>query len=124
MPFRRAPSCATGPSCPLRGARLLVLERRDLPLVRVEPVLEPAHLLHRPSELRGHLDAPGPYELPGPLAEVPERAVQRAPRRRPVELPLPDEEPVNGPVPNSLDEVAEPHLPPRAAEGAAKEGSD
>src|SRR5512138_438579 len=114
MPFRRAPSCATGPSCRLRRARLLLLERLDLPVLRLELRLEALHLLDHPGDLRGDLHPSCPHHPPVPVTELPQRVVESPSSRGPVQLPLPDERPLDQAIPDGFEELAS-HFPSRPA---------
>src|SRR5574341_521171 len=111
MPFRRAPSCATGPrTLRLRPGLRLPLQPRHLALLRRQPVLQVPHRLDRPLQIGRDRQAPFPRQPPEPLAQLPKPVVQLPPRESQVQLSLPELGPVDDPIPETDEELAYLHL--------------
>src|SRR5919206_447528 len=96
MPFKRAPSCATGPNLSSRSA--LAHQRRDVGAVRLQRLLQLASLADEGRELLrdGHAALPDEREEGG--ADLGQLAIELPSDEGSVELALPDLRPDDHPV--------------------------
>ena len=106
MPFRRAPSCATGPRSSF-SSRELSLELRDLLLMRRELLLQELHRVQKHPELAGSLRPAPPNERREALAELPKGLVQLSTDGGTIQLPLSDLRSEDDPISQRLENLTD-----------------
>src|SRR6266568_2270012 len=112
MPFKRAPSCATGPRSSVLP-QLLALQRSDLLVLRLERLLQLTSLREESRHVSRNRQPPVAGEPEELLPEVRQLAVERSSGESGVELPLADLRPDDDPVPERFQPVAQMFRPRR-----------
>src|SRR5512137_2687865 len=121
MPFRRAPSCATGPSMSAASLGRLFLETPHLLPKRLQLRGVCVHLREEVPEVVRHARHPLASQRVIPLAQLLQPLVELPPGEGGVELLLADPGPLHDAVADADEEVAKRQvtLPARARNGAA-----